>query len=192
MKRYLPIILIVCLLITFRVLGSAFPNALPNFQPLAAVFFCGALLAPGWRGFAIPLGVWAVTFPLGFGHTGSPAVFLTTLLAFAVIFFFGKSLSTKGIPSFLLGSVGAAAIFHGITCVAAWIGDPAYAKSLTGLWGSLWTGYPYPVPSWVFLRNLAAANMLFTGLFVLARFRLPKLDATAPTPAPTPALAKIR
>lgn len=27
--------------------------------------------------------------------------------------------------------------------------------------------------SWVFLRNLAAANVLFTGLVLLARFKIP-------------------
>ena len=189
MNRYLPICLIVGLLIAFRVIGSSFPETLPNFQPLAAVFFCGALLATGWRGFAIPLGVWAVTFPLGIGHTGSPAVFLTTLLAFAIIFFLGKSLSTRGIPTLLLGSAVAALIFHGITNGAAWLGDPRYAKTLSGLWQSLWLGAPGDVlPSWVFLRNLAAANVLFTGLFVLARFTMPKLAVHPPAPA----LAKPR
>ena len=67
MHRYLPLVFIVALLIGFRVLGSVLPENQPNFQPLAAVFFCGALLAPGWRGFALPLGIWAITYPLGIG-----------------------------------------------------------------------------------------------------------------------------
>lgn len=187
MHRYLPICLIVGLLIAFRAIGSAFPETLPNFQPLAALFFCGALLAPGWRGFAIPLGVWALTFPLGIGHTSSPALFLTTLLAITAVFFLGKSLSTRGIPTFLLGSLAAAVTFHLITNGAAWLGDPRYAKTLTGFWQSLWTGAPGDIlPSWIFLRNLAAANLLFTGLFLAARLSLPKSTAVAP------AFAKIR
>jgi hypothetical protein len=190
MNRYLPLCLIIGLLIAFRVLGSVFPENLPNFQPLAALFFCGALLATGWRGFAIPLGVWALTFPLGIGHTSSPAVFLTTLLALTLVFFLGKSLSKRGMPTLLLGSVASAMLFHLVTNGAAWIGDPRYAKSLLGLWQSLWTGAPGDVlPSWVFLRNLAAANLIFTGVFLAARIRLPK---ALPAGLPAPAYAKTR
>lgn len=192
MNRYLhlPLCLTVGLLIAFRVLGSAFPETLPNFQPLAALFFCGALLATGWRGYAIPLGVWALTFPLGVGHTSSPAVFLTTLAALAAIFFLGKALSNRGMTTLLLGSVAASVTFHLITNGAAWLGDPRYAKTLTGLWQSLWTGAPGDVlPTWVFLRNLTAANLIFTAVFLAARFRLPRAVDIA---IPKPAFAKSR
>lgn len=74
----------------------------------------------------------------------------------------------------LLGSIGAALVFHLITNGVAWLADPRYAKSLTGLWQSTWAGAPGDIlPSWVFLRNLAAANVLFTGLVLLARFKIP-------------------
>jgi hypothetical protein len=189
MHRYLPLCLIVGLLIAFRVIGSAFPETLPNFQPLAALFFCGSLLAPGWRGFAIPLAVWAITFPLGVGHTANPMDFATTILAITATFFLGKALAQRGFVSLLLGSAAAALAFHLITCGAAWLTDPRYAKSLTGLAQSLWTGAPGDVlPSWVFLRNLTAANLLFTGLFLLSRISLPNAFAAKPAPA----LAKSR
>ncbi len=190
MQRYLPLVLVAGLLIAFRALGSAFPATLPNFQPLAAVFFCGALLAPGWRGFALPFAAWAVTYPLGVGHVSNdPAVFSTTLLALGLVYLLGKSLVTKGIPTLLLGSVASAILFHFVTNSAAWMGDPLYAKTLTGLWQSLWTGpVGSPIASWVFLRNLTAANVLFTGIIVLAQFRMPKLTLAMPAPA----LAKSR
>jgi len=175
MNRYLPLVLIVALLIAFRVAGSLFPETLPNFQPLAAVFFCGALLAPGWRGLAIPLGVWAVTFPLGVGHTASPLEFATTLAAFAAIFFLGKALSKQGFVNLLIGSALSAVAFHLITCGASWLTEPFYAKTLQGLWQSVWTGpVDSKIPSWVFLRNLTAANLLFTAIFLVAQMRLPK------------------
>lgn len=175
MKRYLPLVLVVGLLIAFRALGSVFPETLPNFQPLAALFFCGALLAPGWRGLAIPFGVWAVTFPLGVGHTANPLDFATTSIALLTIFFFGKLLAHRGLPTLLLGSAASAVLFHLITCGGAWITDPLYAKNLEGLFQSVWSGPAgSPIPSWVFLRNLTAANVLFTGIFVLAQLRLPK------------------
>jgi hypothetical protein len=190
MHRYLPLVLIVGLLIAFRVIGSTFAETLPNFQPLAALFFCGAMLAPGWRGFAIPLGIWAITYPMGLGHTSSPAVFLTTLLAILAIFFLGKSLSGRNIPTLLAGSAAAALVFHLITCGAAWLGDPLYAKTLTGLYQSVWAGpAASEIPSWIFLRNLTAANVLFTALFLVSRLSLPTLSRSA---APAPALVKIR
>jgi hypothetical protein len=189
MKRYLPLCLIVVLLIAFRVIGSAFPATLPNFQPLAALFFCGALLAPGWRGFVVPLAVWAVTFPLGVGHTANRLDFASTSLAILATFFLGKMLSQRGFATLMLGSAAAAIAFHGITCGAAWITDPRYAKTLAGLWQSFWLGLPVDViPSWVFLRNLAAANVLFTGIFLASRLRLPQSS----TSIPVPAFAKIR
>lgn len=175
MHRYLPLGLIVGLLIAFRILGSVLPESQPNFQPLAALFFCGALLAPGWRGFAIPFGIWAVTYPFGRGPVFDLSIFATTLLALVATFFLGKALSKQGLPILLLGSLFAAGVFHLITNGAAWLGDPMYEKSLTGLWQSLWAGPPGSrLPSWVFLRNLAAANLLFTAIFAGAQLRLPK------------------
>lgn len=184
MNRYLPIVLALALLIVFRVLGAMFPENLPNFQPLMAVFFCGALLARGWKGFAIPLAIWLLTYPLGIGHeTGIVAwvkVFLTTLVAFAIVFAIGKSLSKRGMAALIVGSVASTLIFHGITCGMAWALDPRYAKTLTGLWQSLWLGAPGDViPSWVFLRNLMGANVAFTSLFLLGHLRLPKAKLSA-------------
>jgi hypothetical protein len=181
MNRYLPLVLIVGLLIAFRVVGSAFPESLPNFQPLAAVFFCGALLAPGWLGFAIPFGIWAITFPLGVGHVANPLDFASTCIAFIAIYFLGKALTHRGLPTLLVGSAAAALVFHLVTCGAAWITDPLYAKNLEGLVQSVWSGpVTSKIPSWVFLRNLTAANVLFTAIFALAQFRLakPKLTVT--------------
>lgn len=178
MNRFLPVVLVIGLLIAFRAIGAFFPEQLPNFQPLAAVFFCGALLARSWKGFAIPAGVWLLTYPLGIGHTGSLSVFSVTLASFGLIFLLGKHLSQRGWAPMLMGSLAAAALFHTITCGVAWMADPRYPGTLAGLWQSLWVGAPGDVlPSWVFLRNLAAANFLFTAVFLAARLRLPAQGA---------------
>jgi hypothetical protein len=175
MHRYLPLCLIVGLLIAFRILGTVLPETLPNFQPLAALFFCGAMLARGWRGFAIPFGIWAATYLFGKGPVTDLPIFLTTLLAFVATFFMSKAFARSKFPVLLLGSLGAAVVFHVITNGAAWIGDPMYAKSLSGLWQSLWTGPANStIPSWVFLRNFAAANVIFTAIFAGAQLRLPR------------------
>jgi hypothetical protein len=184
MHRHLPLILIVGLLISFRLLGSVLPESQPNFQPLAALFFCGALLASGWRGFAIPFGIWAVTYPFGIGPVSSIPIFLTTLVALAATFMLGKAIADRGFPVLLIGSLAAALVFHLITNGAAWLGDGMYEKSLTGLWQSIWTGPPgSTLPSWVFLRNLAAANFLFTAIFAGSQLRLPKAALSAPSKA---------
>lgn len=180
MNRYLPLCLIAGLLVAFRILGSVLPESQPNFQPLAALFFCGALLAPGWRGIAIPFAIWAVTYPFGIGPVSDPAIFLTTLLALSATFALGTAFSNRAFPVLLLGSLAAAVVFHLITNTAAWLGDPMYQKSLTGLWQSLWTGpVGSPLPSWIFLRNLAAANFLFTAIFAGAQLRVPRASEPA-------------
>lgn len=188
MNRLLPLALILILLTAFRLIGSAFPDTLPNFQPLAALFFCGAILAKDWRGWAIPLAAWLVTYPApavleGNADHLSFGVIAVTALAFAATFFIGKSLAGKHAAVLLAGSVGAALAFHVITNGAAWIGSPMYPKSPFGLWQSLWAGpVGSPIPSWVFLRNMTAANLLFTAIFLSARFALPRLSAQ-PLPA---------
>lgn len=181
MHRYLPLGLIVGLLIAFRILGTVFPESLPNFQPLAALFFCGAMLARGWRGFAIPFGIWAATYFFGKGPVTDIPIILTTLLAFVATFFMSKAFSGRSFPILLLGSLAAAVVFHLITNGAAWLGDPMYAKSLSGLWQSLWTGPAgSTIPSWVFLRNSAAANVIFTAIFAGAQLRLPRPRISVP------------
>ncbi len=184
MHRYAPAALIIILLIAFRLLGSLFPETFPNFQPLAALFFCGALMASGWRAWAIPLGAWLITYPApaliaGNASWITPGVVLTTGLAFAATFFIGKSLSKGNFGTLLLGSVTAAISFHVITNGIAWAFSPLYAKNLGGLWQSLWTGPALSeIPNWVFLRNMTAANVLFTAVFLSARLAMP-----APAPA---------
>jgi len=192
MHRHLPLVLILCLLVVFRALGAAFPQAMPNFQPLAALFFCGALLAGTWRGFVIPLVAWVVSYPLPLlfqsgsvaGPVADPVIFGSTLFAFGVTFLLGRSLATRSLPTLLLGSLTAALGFHLLTNGAAWLFDPRYAKTLGGLVQSVWTGAPgAPLPSWVFLRNFAAANLLFTGIFLSARVCLPQIAAAPAAPS---------
>ncbi len=183
MNRYLPLILIVGLLIAFRAVGILFPESLPNFQPLAALFFCGAMMAPGWRGLALPAAIWAITYPFGIGPVYSLPIFVTTLIALVAMFLMGRSAAKHGVPTLLAGSIAAAVVFHLITSGAAWIGEPMYPKTAGGLWQSVWSGPLGYGPSWVFLRNLAAANLIFTAVFVLARLRLPRVTAPAIHPA---------
>lgn len=190
MNRFLPLALFTLLVIIFRCIGSAYPETFPNFQPLAALFFCGAIMARDWRGWAIPVAAWLVTYPVPAILSGNAnylgfAGFITTAVAFAAVYFFGKSMAPKHIATTLAGAVVAALIFHLITNLAAWIGSPLYPKTFEGVIQSLWTGpVGSPIPSWVFLRNMVAANLIFTAIFLSARFALPSFSAA---PASSPA-----
>ncbi|MEP2776696.1 MAG: DUF6580 family putative transport protein [Luteolibacter sp.] len=190
MNRLLPLALILLLLIAFRVVGSMFPETIPNFQPLAALFFCGAFIAKGWRAWAIPLAAWLITYPVPALLSANPTwmgapTLIGTALGFAATFFIGKALNQRGLGTLLLGSFAAALAFHVITNGMAWALSPMYPKNLTGIVQSLWTGpAASPVPSWVFLRNMAAANLLFTAIFLSARIALPvRLTQAEPQPA---------
>ena len=182
MNRLLPMALIVLLLVIFRVIGSAFPESIPNFQPLAALFFCGAMMIKGWKGWVIPLVAWLVTYPAPAILSGNASYLSVggiaiTALAFAITYFIGKSLSERSVGVLLVGSIVAAISFHLVTNGAAWMSSPLYPKTGAGLWQSLWTGPLFSaIPSWVFLRNMVAANLLFTAIFLSARFALPQVS----------------
>lgn len=187
MNRLLPLALIVLLLIAFRVVGSLFPETMPNFQPLAALFFCGVFMAKGWRSWAIPVAAWLITYPAPALISGNSAwmgapTLIGTALGFAATYFIGKSLMQRGLGTLLIGSLAAALAFHAITNGIAWAMSPIYPKNITGIVQSLWTGpVGSPIPSWIFLRNMAVANLLFTSIFLSARFALPVLaPATQP------------
>jgi uncharacterized membrane protein YeaQ/YmgE (transglycosylase-associated protein family) len=185
MNRFVPLALILLLVIVFRCVGSAFSEQFPNFQPLSALFFCGAILARNWRGWAIPCLAWLVTYPVpalltGDGSYLAPEVILVTAFGFAAVYFLGKAMAPKHITTTLAGAVVAALVFHLITNLAAWIGSPLYPKTPAGIVQSLWTGpVGSPLPSWVFLQNMIAANLIFTSVFLYARFVLPKISTVS-------------
>ncbi|MCB1130747.1 MAG: hypothetical protein KDN05_06425 [Verrucomicrobiae bacterium] len=191
MKRFFPVALLIGLLVAFRLIGLAMPDTIPmNFQPLAAIFFCGALIATGWRGFLIPLAAWVLSYPPS-QSLGEPAVFVTTLGAFGLVFLMGSRFVKAGVSTLLLGSLASALLFHTLTGGAAWMFGGLYPKTVEGLWQSLWSGPAgASIPSWAFLRNMAVANLLFTAIFVLARFKWTVPNAVLAQPRP--AMAKSR
>lgn len=192
-RPWLTALFLLALLVGFRALGAAFSHQLPNFQPLPALFLCSIVFLRGTKAWALPVVAWLVSNPLAsilqgynpFESGGGVIVaFLALLLTGAMALPFRKSPSTALL---LGGGLVAALVFHLVTNTAVWLAEPLYAKSAGGLWQALWSGRPTdPMPSWVFLRNLAGANLLFTALFLLAR---PSWSRSA---EPAPALAQTR
>lgn len=175
-RPWLPVLLLLFLLVGFRALGAAFSHDLPNFQPLPALFLCSVVFLRGSKAWLLPVCAWLISSPLASALQGYHPLeagggvvvaFITLLLTGALSLPLRKSAS----PALLLGGgLAAALIFHLVTNTAVWLAEPTYLKSAGGWWQAQWSGRPSdPMPSWVFLRNLAAANVLFTALFLLAR-----------------------
>lgn len=191
-RPWMPALLLLALLVGFRALGAAFSHQLPNFQPLPALFLCSIVFLRGTKAWALPVAAWLISNPIASALQGSdPFVdgggviiaFLALLLTGAMALPYRKSTSTGLL---LGGGLIAALVFHLVTNAAVWMADPLYAKSAGGLWQALWSGRPTdPMPSWVFLRNFAGANLLFTALFLLARPSWSKAPETAPALAQT-------
>lgn len=175
-SHWLAIVVLALLLVGFRVLGAAFPMDLPNFQPLPAFLLCSLAFFRGpwsWTLAIAVIAAWIISNPIASalqGHGIATAPVITAFLAVLVTGLLVLPLRGNPRPLAMLGAgLGAAILFHLITGIAGWIFDPRYAKTGLGLYQCLGTGLPSDVlPSWVFLRNLAGANLLFTALFLAA------------------------
>jgi hypothetical protein len=80
----------------------------------------------------------------------------------------------------LSGSAAAALLFYFVTNTISFWGLPEfYERTWVGFYQAQWSGPVGLGPTWVFLRNAVAANLLFTTFFLLA---LRPLSAYLPTP----------
>jgi hypothetical protein len=58
-------------------------------------------------------------------------------------------------------------LFYFASNTLAWAHDPDYAKSLAGWWQANTVGLPGYPPTWTFLRNALAGDMVFVVLLWL-------------------------
>lgn len=188
MQRWLPALLMVVLLAGFRILGSSMPEALPNLQPLPALLLCGVVFLKGPQRWLIPVIAWLVTDPLTSilqGHALIGWHHLEILLGLGATA--GIAIWIRRSPTWLHlmgGAILSALAFYFLCNVVSFVVDPLYPKTLAGFTQAQWTGPAGYGPTWPFLRNLLAANLLFTGLFSLAWRSLPLgISKTAPAVA---------
>jgi hypothetical protein len=82
----------------------------------------------------------------------------------------------------LLGSLMAAVLFYFVTNVISFLTLPEfYARSWEGFVQAQWTGPVGLGPTWVFLRNSCASNVVFAAIFLLAlRPLFPKFSVRVP------------
>lgn len=174
MKRHLPLIFLFLLLVVFRVLGGM--GLLPvNFSPLAA-FILLSYAAAERRGLMVALAAWLVTDPVLNVLQGGEFLSwdqLGILLGLAVLLPVASWVKADfGWKRGLLGCVMAAVLFYVSTNVVSFFSLPGlYAKNGEGFLQAMWTGPAGFSPTWIFLRNSLAGNVLFGTVFLLARVR---------------------
>ncbi len=153
------------------------PDELKNFSPVYAVFFCAGVYFRGSRAWLVPVTLMFISDlainhlyygQMGYNLVGSYMAHNYALLMLLCVF--GWAVRKKEKPAWLIGGgfVGSC-IFYLASNTLAWLGDPAYPKTLVGLIQAFTTGVPgiYP-PAWMFFTNTVISSTLFTALIVYA------------------------
>lgn len=151
-----------------RYLPLTFPE-LFNFTPVLALFFVSGAFLQGhlsWIGPLLAVFVSDLFLNPNYGVNLLEPFTLISIGSYLGIFFIGKSLRNKLKPfSLLAGAVTSALLFHAITCGFAWFINPAYPKTLAGLWQAQFLGEPGYAPAYLFLRNSIVSTILFSSFF---------------------------
>lgn len=183
MHRWFPFAGLFVLLVLFRVIGAWQGWAL---SPLPAFFLLSFVLLPGRGRWLLPLAAWVVTDPLlnlFYGHA------LLTWDHFGILAGLASMLVLvpwmQGNPTWLrglLGSLMAAVLFYFVTNTISFFALPEfYSRSWEGFVQAQWTGPVDLGPTWVFLRNSCASNVVFAAIFLLAlRPLFPKFSVRVP------------
>ena len=180
----------VCVLIlavaAFRVLRAVWLPELPNVSPVMALAFCGGVFLPGLLAWILPaaavlLADLGLAFFLGYAPFGWWQLAVLAGLAGAVGF--GRLVARRAeIP--VGGFFGLLAVtgigFYVLTNAATWLVSPDYAKSLAGFIQAQTVGLPGCPPSWTFLRNALASDLVFGGLILGVRALAGRLEFTEP------------
>jgi hypothetical protein len=173
----IPAFLLILSAIAYRIVTGLFAPSdsigFMNFAPLAAIALCAAAYFPTKYKFAVPMAALLVSDVVLNMHYGfsllSPFV-LSHYIAFAIIGCLGLLLQGRASWKTLLpASLVASLTFYVATNSVSWLFDPAYPKSFGGFVQAQTTGHPAysATPTWMFFRNSAVSDLLFTGLFVL-------------------------
>ncbi|MBB5353502.1 hypothetical protein HNR46_003763 [Haloferula luteola] len=159
---------VLVLLVAFRLISAA--GFLPNFSPLPAIFLCSLIFLKGRTAWILPLLAWLVSDPFVSLIQKSPVLgyhHLAIFTGLATVAGIGVFLRRRPTPLVALGgSLAASLLFYAVSNTFSFATDPIYSKTLEGFVQAQWTGPVGFGPTWLFLRNLALGNFLFTGLFV--------------------------
>jgi len=182
MRPWLSFAALLALLIAFRLIGAW--QGWMNVSPLPALLLMSMVCFQGRDRWLLPLAAWVISDPLLNAIYGQSMLvwdqwglvlgLSSTLL---LVSWVKRSFSWSRA---LIGSALAALLFYLVTNTISYFGLPEfYERSWAGFYQAQWSGPVGLGPTWVFLRNAVAANLLFTTFFLLA---LRPLSAYLPTP----------
>jgi hypothetical protein len=173
----IPALLLIVVAVAYRIMtGLAIisgSTALSNFAPLAAIALCAAAYFPGKYKFTVPmiaLLISDVVLNLSYGFSLLSPFVISHYIGFALVGGLGWMLRKRAAARTLLpASIAASVIFYVVTNAVSWLFDPGYVKNFAGLIQALTVGLPQysTTPTWMFFRNSAVSDLLFTGLFIL-------------------------
>ncbi|MGF1656757.1 MAG: DUF6580 family putative transport protein [Verrucomicrobiales bacterium] len=182
--RWIVPLAFILLLAAYRVLVAGFlasdNSLLLNFMPFAAAALCLALWRyPLWMALLIPVSaLWASDIvinhlaerPLIGSYQAVTALGLLLVGAVGYALRGSKSgCSQPSVPRWIGASLAGSLLFYLVTNTASWAASPAYTADLFGWLQAITIGDPRFTPAaWVFFRNAALADLMFTGLFAVA------------------------
>ena len=191
----IPALLLIVAAVAYRIVtGLAIisgSTGLSNFAPLAAIALCAAAYFPTKYKFTVPmiaLLISDVVLNVSYGFSLFSPFVMSHYIGFALVGGLGWLLRKQASWKTLLpASIAGSVIFYVVTNAVSWLFEPGYPKNFAGLIQALTVGLPAysATPSWMFFRNSAVSDLLFTGLFILCMHWGRASDsarATAPLP----------
>lgn len=149
-------------------------GSLANFAPAMAFAFTGAVVMPERYRFWAPLAMVFLSDLLLATAGGFGAAFILNggiivkYLALGAAAFWGSRLKNASVLG-ILGRVTACSIgFYFVSNTFAWLTLPGYPMNLAGWVQANWTGLPGYLPSWMFLRNALASDLIFSVILLVA------------------------
>ena len=176
-------VLVPALLLTAFAL-TRWPGVMPlNFSVAYGLVFCAGAFPrrlPWWAILGTMLGTDVVLNVFYYETVIFSDYQAVNYLAYAGIFLLGRQFSrhasvSKSVAGGLLGAV----LFYLITNTAAWLQNPAYAKTFADWLRALTTGVGGWPETWTFFRNTLLSGGLFAGLISAA---LQSVEAKEPEP----------
>lgn len=143
---------------------------LANFAPFAALALCGAIYLPKRFALIIPFAALGISDLILNAHYGTALINSEMLMRYVALgLVAGLGFAIRRNPRFLRvlgGSVVGSFLFYLLTNTTSWLTDPGYVKTFGGWFQALTVGLPGYEPTWMFFRNSAVSDLLFTAIFV--------------------------
>ena len=166
-----------------------------NFSPLASIFLCSGIFLSKKSAVVWPTLGLLVSDVLINAHFHAPLLdtrMIPGYVCFGIIFITGTWLRQQRINRpipVLLAAVSSSIFFYLVTNTISWYFDaaiplsvPLYPKTFVGWAQALTVGHPGFPPTYLFLRNTLASDLLFTSLFLFTQALLRPQRASSDLP----------